>query len=193
MIFLPRHRSARACPSLHLTARAASPRNLSARACPSALPNRPCGLTAPPRHPCVPCPIPALPCAFHILVQCDLSLVSSDRHGGVAPTHTAHFLCFCAFELAVASCTPLVAKIPSHLSPLASCLLLLTSCFLPLASCLLPLASCLLPLASSFSPPFISGCFLFFCGSRRFLFRFDRRGSPLDRRDAPRLHCRGLS
>ena len=52
-------------------------------------------------------------------------LVSLGEHGALYPF--CAFCAFCAFELAIASCTPLVAKIPSHLSRLTSHLSRLTS------------------------------------------------------------------
>ena len=90
----------------------------------------------------------------------------------------SHLLCFCAFELAIASCTPLVAKGPipttaktgrtgvGQPSPVS-----------PLASHLLPLPSCVSPLASPRFPPLASPLIIlrvlgFF---KDFLFR-TRRG-----------------
>ena len=62
---------------------------------------------------------------FQLLIRIDNCLVSSGEHRGIALTHVSilnglspvvPLLCFCAFELAIASCTPLVAN--KLLSPL---------------------------------------------------------------------------
>ena len=152
-------RRVRALP-LRLSTRAASPRHLATRACPAHPPIYPCVpfLTLPrrvrasPIHPATR----AFPSRPHPAVCVTLA---SRPKGGVAPTHCSPLneLSFCAFERAVASCTPLVAKLPSSLSPLPSYAFHLASPLLPFASPLLPLASPLLPLTPFISPlPFLS-------------------------------------
>ena len=116
------------------TTRAASPRHLATRAIPSR-------------------PYPAVcTCAVARLIFPGLSPFTSPILYLRASTgHLPYTFTFCAFELAVASCTPPVAELPSCVLRLSSCLSSLTSPFLPLASCLSRLTSSLSPLPSPLS------------------------------------------
>ena len=70
----PLHRSH----PLHSTARAASPLRPATRACPTSPLNRPCGLTSPPNHPCVPNP-PSAASSFPSAMSFHAAILRRDR------------------------------------------------------------------------------------------------------------------
>ena len=160
----PLPRRVRARP-LHLSGRASPSRHHPAKCDPHRSPAPPCACPSPTTHPpkCDPIlstsppvrPLPRspfvnltmallrLPSPVSPLASPVFRLSSPSCIFGRAQRHRPYiervypFCAFCAFELAIASCTPLVAKtrLPSPVSPLASPVSRLTSCASRLTSC----------------------------------------------------------